>query len=108
MLQFRANEGNINPVKACRHEIEKQTNKIPWEPLGKKKMGFKFTAVWHKNDPYKTENSFLQGKKVKKVNYLTKEGERYEVYLQPCPAKNSPPQCFFVVFRINFTAYCSK
>ncbi|TDX11234.1 hypothetical protein [Flavobacterium sp. S87F.05.LMB.W.Kidney.N] len=75
-------------------DLEKQTNKIPWEPLGKKKMGFKFTAVWHKNETYKTENSFLQGKKVKKVSYLTKEGERYEVYLQPCPAKNSPPVFF--------------
>ena len=75
-------------------DLEKQTNKIPWEPLGKKKMGYKFITIWHKNEPYKTENSFLEGKEVKKVSYLVKTGEAYEVYLQPCPAKNRPPVFF--------------
>lgn len=85
---------DTNMFKDIGKDHKAENIKIPWKPLSEKKMGFKFTAIWHKNEPYKIENSILEGKKVKKVIYLTKAGEGYEVYLQPCSAKNRPPVFF--------------
>lgn len=80
--------------KDLERSLEKETESIPWIELREKKLGFNFYGKWYENETYKMKDTIYNGKKVKKIKYVSAEHLKYEILLQQNLPKNPSPVFF--------------
>lgn len=80
--------------------LKQETKDISWVDLKEKKLGFNFCNKWYNNESYKIKDTVYNGKKTKKIEYVSKTNIRYDILLQQNLLKNTA-QFFLPVLRIS-------